>query len=57
MATRQIWSDEEFMRWCEALKPCKYCGEKFVGPVCGCERLGGDAAARVAPGKARRSKR
>lgn len=31
-------SDEEFWRWCLALKPCRYCGNKFVGPVCVCER-------------------
>lgn len=48
MATRQIYSDEEFMRWAESLKPCKYCSEKFVGPVCPCER-----DEHPAPGKRR----
>ena len=31
-------SDEEFAKWCEALKACRYCARKFVGPVCPCER-------------------
>jgi hypothetical protein len=35
---QQRYSDEEFAKWCESLKPCKYCGEKFYGPVCECER-------------------
>lgn len=38
MAFRQIYSDEEFLRWCESLKSCKYCGDKFYGPVCDCEK-------------------
>lgn len=35
---RPAMTDEEFMRWCESWKPCRYCGQKFVGPVCPCER-------------------
>lgn len=37
MASRQIVSNEEFAKWCESLKPCKYCHRKFIGPVCLCE--------------------
>lgn len=33
-------ADDEFMRWCETRKACRYCDAKFYGPVCGCERLG-----------------
>lgn len=39
MSSRQIYSTEDFMRWADSLKPCKYCPRKFVGPVCECERL------------------
>lgn len=48
MAIRQIYSDEEFMRWCESFKPCKRCNRMFVGPVCECERP--ITAARVPQG-------
>lgn len=30
-------NDDEFWKWCQAFKPCRYCGEKFIGPVCPCE--------------------
>lgn len=38
MASRQIMSDEEFAKWCESLKRCKYCPRKFIGPICPCEQ-------------------
>lgn len=38
MVKRDRQSDEEFLRWCQSFKPCRYCGEKFYGPVCPCER-------------------
>ena len=38
MAYKKIISDKEFMDWATALKPCRYCNRKFVGPVCPCER-------------------
>ena len=31
-------TDKEFMEWATKFKPCRYCGEKFTGPVCPCER-------------------
>lgn len=31
-------SDEEFARWCESFKQCKYCRQTFYGPVCPCEQ-------------------
>lgn len=38
MAFRKIISDEEFAKWAESLKPCRYCARKFYGPVCPCEK-------------------
>ena len=38
MAYKKIISDKEFMAWAESLKPCRYCNQKFVGPVCPCEQ-------------------
>ena len=38
MAGSKHVGDEEFMRWCESVKPCRHCGQEFVGPVCECER-------------------
>lgn len=38
MPAQKVVSDEEFMKWADSLKPCKYCFRKFVGPVCPCER-------------------
>jgi len=29
--------DEAFWKWATALKPCRYCDRKFVGPCCPCE--------------------
>ena len=37
MAYKKVVSDEEFWKWATSFKPCRYCGEKFVGPVCPCE--------------------
>jgi hypothetical protein len=34
---KKIISDDAFMTWAESLKSCRYCGGKFVGPVCTCE--------------------
>lgn len=31
-------SDKAFMEWAESMKECKYCGIRFFGPVCECER-------------------
>lgn len=33
------WTDEEFMAWCDAEKPCKYCSKSFIGPSCKCESM------------------
>lgn len=30
-------TDVAFDKWCAESKPCRYCGEPFVGPVCPCE--------------------
>lgn len=30
----KVISDEEFMKWAQSFKPCRYCDRKFVGPVC-----------------------
>lgn len=30
-------SDETFMAWCAANKPCRYCSHLFVGPTYPCE--------------------
>jgi hypothetical protein len=38
MPVIKIASDEEFTKWAESFKPCRYCLQKFVGPVCPCER-------------------
>lgn len=27
-------TDEAFYLWCVALKPCRYCRRRFIGPVC-----------------------
>lgn len=34
---KKVVTDDEFAKWADALKPCRYCGIKFVGPVCSCE--------------------
>jgi hypothetical protein len=34
---KKVVSDEEFWKWARSLKPCRYCSQKFVGPVCPCE--------------------
>lgn len=36
--SKKLLGDEEFARWCESLKPCRYCGKRFIGAVCPCER-------------------
>lgn len=30
--------DDEFWKWATTLKPCRYCEQLFLGPVCPCER-------------------
>lgn len=41
MAEIKIITDEDFLRWAQSLKPCRYCDVKFVGPCCPrCERPG-----------------
>lgn len=34
MTAKKIITDKEFVAWAESFKPCRYCGVKFVGPVC-----------------------
>jgi hypothetical protein len=31
-------TDAAFWKWATMLKPCRYCEQMFVGPVCPCER-------------------
>lgn len=35
---KKIITDAEFWAWATSLKPCRYCGTKFIGPVCPCEQ-------------------
>lgn len=38
MIYKKVVSDAEFAAWAESCKPCTYCGAKFIGPVCACEK-------------------